>query len=1061
MSFLPTFGGRPFAAALLLIVVAGAPAWSADSEPIRGANYPLAAKYSNSNLRQFVYDTSVTPNWIGKSDSFWYSFRTSAGVNYYRVNPKTSSREPLFDQAKLAALLSEMVQKPLEATLLPITRATMNDEGTKFKFVTEEFQYEYDLPSEKLVKLGKAPAQTGPFGAGGGQRGQGGRRGGQQQQQQQQTQQQTQQQDQQQQQQQDGQQQTQQQQQDGQQQTQQQLGQRNQTQLGTRGDGRGGRGQGRGDVGQPGDGYRVFSPDRKTIVFAQRHNLYLAQADKEKEAVQLTKDGVEDYSFGGGNTDTKARPQVSWAPDSKAFYIRRQDARNVKELYLVSSLATPRPTLEKYKYPMPGEDAVRRAELFVCNLADKKLVKVEPKWKDESFGNVHWGKTAEDLRFVRLDRLRRHLEFCSLNVPKGQCSCLVAEGFENASVEQQPVHYLDETGEMIWWSERSGWGHYYLYDRAGKLKNPITAGAFRASRIVDVDIKNRLLYFNANGREAGENIYHQHLYCVHLDGSGLTLLDPGSANHTSVLSPSKQFVVDNSSAVDKAPVSILRDVQGKQLMVLGQTELSRLKEIGWKMPETFMVKAADGVTDLYGNMWKPFDFDPKKKYPIIAHVYPGPQTEGVTGTFAAVSGTQELAQLGFIVIQVGHRGGTPTRSKAYQRFGYNNLRDYGLADKKSAIEQLAGRFSFIDIDRVGIYGHSGGGFMSAAAMLQKPYNEFFKAAVASSGNHDNNIYNDAWAEHYHGLKEVVIKQEDAKKVASAEGREASELGANVDPPDEDDEPDWLNWDWQQLALAVASGEWRVVSEQNEAVQDAKQDQAKKDAAAQQQTKKDETKKDAKQDQTKKDTVTGQQTKQADVQKDAKSDQSKKKDAATGHQINHTDAQKDAKNDQSKKDAATQQQTKQTDAQKDAKLDQSKKDAAAGQQTKHTDAQKDAKVDQSKKDSVKDEKKAAPLIKFEIKVPTNAELAENLRGRLLLVHGEMDNNVHPANTMRLVDALIKANKRFDMLILPGRRHAYGDYQAYFNRRMYDFFAESLLGERLSNADLFERPGRPQQ
>jgi dipeptidyl aminopeptidase/acylaminoacyl peptidase len=1016
MSSHPTWGGRLLFAAGLLTILAGGSVW-ADNQPVHGANYPLVTKFSNSNLRQFVYDSAVTPHWIGKTDSFWYSYRTSGGTKFYRVNPKTSAREPLFDQSKVAAQLSEMVQKPLEALELPISRGSMNDEGTKFKFVTEDMQYEYDLPTEKLTKLGKAPPQqAGPFGPGGGRRGFGGRRGDQQQQQTQQQQQNVQQQqlvqqDQQQiqQQQQNVQQQTQQQ-QNGQQQTQQQNGQRNQVQQqgqrgqnGTRGDGqgRGGRRGQAGGAGQPGDGYRAYSPDRKYLVYAQKHNLYLAAAGKEKEAVQLTKDGVEDYSFGGGNTDAKARPFVSWSPDSKAFYIRRQDSRNVKELYLVSSLATPRPTLEKYKYPMPGEEAIRRSELYTCNPADKKLVKIEQKWKDESFGNVHWGKTAEDLRFVRNDRLRRHLEFCSLDALKGKCTCLVAEGFENASVEQQPVHYLDDSGEMIWWSERSGWGHYYLYDRGGKLKNAITSGAFRASRIVDVDAKNRLLYFNANGREPGENIYHQHLYCVHFDGSGLTLLDPGAANHNSVLSPTKQFLVDNSSAVDKAPVSVLRDAQGKQLMVLGECDLSRLKEIGWRLPETFMVKAADGVTDLYGNMWKPFDFDPKKKYPIIANVYPGPQMEGVNGTFSAVGVPQELAQLGFIVIQVGHRGGTPARSKAYQRFGYYNLRDYGLADKKSAIEQLAGRFPFIDIERVGIYGHSGGGFMSAAAMMQKPYNEFFKAAVASSGNHDNNIYNDAWAEHYHGLKEVVIKQEDSgKKVADADKTGAGDAGtsgggAMVDPPDDDYAADWFNWDMKQLEEALAGDvqPWQ---------DDAKKAQAKKDAGAQQ------SKKDEKKVETKKEEV-----KKADAGKDAKKDEKK------------ADVKKE--------------DVKKADAGKDVK--------------------KDEKKVETKKEGGKEEKKAAPpLTKFEIKVPTNAELAENLRGRILLVHGDMDNNVHPANTMRLVDALIKANKRFDMLIIPGKRHGYGDYQPYFNRRMYDFFAESLLGERLTNADLLEKPMR---
>src|SRR5205085_6116115 len=151
------------------------------------------------------------------------------------------------------------------------------------------------------------------------------------------------------------------------------------------------------------------------------------------------------------------------------------------------------------------------------------------------------------------------------------------------------------------------------------------------------------------------------------------------------------------------------------------------------------------------------------KYPIIAHVYPGPQTEGVVYRFSAYSTNMQLAQLGFVVIQVGHRGGSPERSKAYHSFGYYNLRDYGLVDKKAAIEALAARHSFIDIDRVGIYGHSGGGFLSAAALLQKPYNEFFKVAVASSGNHDNNIYNDNWSERYHGLKEVPVESKDAEK----------------------------------------------------------------------------------------------------------------------------------------------------------------------------------------------------------------------------------------------------------------------------------------------------------
>jgi dipeptidyl aminopeptidase/acylaminoacyl peptidase len=405
---------------------------------------------------------------------------------------------------------------------------------------------------------------------------------------------------------------------------------------------------------------------------------------------------------------------------------------------------------------------------------------------------------------------------------------------------------------------------------------------------VALDSKKRVLWFQGNGREKGENVYYEHLYCVNLDGGGLTLLDPGDGYHQSTLSPTKQYLVDNCSRVDATPTSVLRDAQGKVVMELEKADLSKLFEAGWKLPETFTVKAADGVTELYGNLWKPYDFDPKKKYPIIAHVYPGPQTEGVTHTFTALGGEQQLAQLGFIVVQVGHRGGTPTRSKAYASFGYGNLRDYGLADKKAAIEQLAARFAWIDLERVGIYGHSGGGFMSAAAMLQKPYNEFFKAAVASSGNHDNNIYEESWAERYHGLREVVVKKEAKDK----------DKGKAVGP--------------------------------------------------------------------------------------------------------------DGKTDEGKKEEGT-----------------------------------------------KEEKKGGDETHFEIKVPTNAELAANLKGALLLVHGDIDNNVHPANTIRLVDALIKANKRFDLLILPGKRHGYGDYQPYFTQRMFDFFAEHLIGDRRTGADLPER------
>jgi dipeptidyl aminopeptidase/acylaminoacyl peptidase len=839
------------ALAVLLVLTALLPA-QAERQPPPRANYRQALKYSSANLAPLTYSTKVTPGWIGKTDSFWYSYRTSKGTAYWRVDPLRRTKTTLFDREKLASQLAELGRKPVDTATLALSRERLSDDGNTFTFVAGEILYAYDLKAEKLVSKGKAPPAPrfpGPFGRFGRRR------------------------------------------RAAEEEAQEKDKVEKKVVEKKDGDRRGDRARG----GFRGRATRAEAPDRKAVLFIKDHNLLLGEKGKDKDAVRLSKDGREDYGFvlSAGFGPRVARPGAlapapTWSKDSKQFYAFRLDSRGVKELFVVNSLATPRPTLERYKYPMPGEETIRKSELYVGQRDGKTLTRVPAKWKDESYRNLHWGKAPSELRFVRQDRLQRNLELCALDIATGECKVLIAEGFDNAPVNAQPPRYLDESDEMIWWSERSGWGHFYLCDRQGKLKNAITSGSWRASRIAAVDEKRRLLYVVGNGREKGENVYYEHLYCVKFDGTGLKLLDPADATHNSVLSPSRQFLVDNTSRVDQAPESVLRDVTGYKVMDLEKADLSRLQEYGWRLPETFVVKAGDGVTDLYGNLWKPFDFDPKKKYPIIAHVYPGPQTEGVTHTFSAFNPNMQLAQLGFIVIQVGHRGGAPTRSKAYASYGYLNLRDYGLADKKTAIEQLAARHPWIDVKKVGIFGHSGGGFMSAAALLQKPYNEFFKAAVASAGNHDNNIYNHGWAERYHGMKEVVIK----------EGKERGK--------------------------SVASG----------AAPAAPPAKAKKTASA-------------------------------------------------------------------------------------------------------PPAKKPA---------------APPRTKFEIKVPTNTELAANLKGRLLLVHGEIDNNVHPANTMRLVDALIKANKRFDMLILPGKRHGFADAQPYFTRRMWEFFAENLLGDRRVGADL---------
>ncbi|HTI05154.1 MAG TPA: DPP IV N-terminal domain-containing protein, partial [Gemmatimonadales bacterium] len=669
--------------------------------------------------------------------------------------------------------------------------------------------------------------------------------------------------------------------------------------------------------------FRNYSPDSSMFAFAREHNLFVVKV-ATKDTVQLTHDGVKNYSFGardtvqerqqqelqrqqqqqddstqqqgggrGGRTainrDPRVRANVVWSQDSKAFAVTRMDMRKVGELFLVNNLANPRPELMTYSYAMPGEQNVGQEELWVWHAGETKLLPVNVRrWKDQRLFDVHWNGNAEHLRMVRRDRTQRHLELIDVALPSQQTTELLREDVENSSSERQNVRYVKTGGDMIWWSERSGWGHYYLYDNAGHLKRALTSGAWRAERIVDVDSVRGVLYFAAVGREPRENPYYSHTYRVNLDGTGLALLDAGNATHDSRLSSNRRWIVDNASRIDLVPKAVLRDVTGKPVMDLETMDVSRLTELGWKPPETFHTKAADGVTDIYGNMWKPFDFDSTKKYAIIANVYPGPQTESVNFTFSPSAVPQQLAQLGFIVIQIGNRGGSPQRSNEYQAYSYYNLRDYALADKKAGIEQLAAAHKWIDTDKVGIYGHSGGGFLTAAAMMLPPYNDFFKVGVSESGNHDNNIYNQNWSEQYHGLK-VIAKSNGrtgVRQAGSAAGGPASADG---------------NGNGNAAASALS--------------------------------------------------------------------------ALVDGSIGVDDT---------------------------------------------TDT-------------------------FQIHVPTTVDLAPNLKGNLLLETGDMDNNVHPANTIRLVNALIKANKRFDFMLLPGKPHGYGDDVPYTNRLMFEYFAEHLLGD----------------
>jgi dipeptidyl-peptidase-4 len=844
-------------------------------------NYDLASAWTSQKVSKLVFDTSVTPRWLEKSDRFWYAYNTRDGRRFMLVDPVKKSKAPLFDHAKMAAALTTLTRIPYDAQHLPFSQV---------RFVKDDaaFEFEVQVPREAVIPSTKPkPVMTEQGGGQGdastyepqqGQRGQGGQRGA----------------------------------------------------------GAGGRGgaasrtktlhfeydMATGRVAYLEDypeeprrpQWASFSPDKQTILFARNHNLYMMDAENFEKAQkdandktivehQLTTDGEEHYSYGGGGGRGRGNQQqddqdqdqeqegqgqddkdrrvrsinVVWAPDSARFALVRRDSRLVKDLWVIDSLASPRPTLETYRYAMPGEEHIPQTEMWVFDVATKNRVKVKAeRFKDQTMSiatapapsvrrdpreppSSRWLSDSRDkLYFTRLSRDMHKLDVCVADPATGEVTTLIEERL-NTYIESRPLRLAGGGSELLFWSERDGWAHYYLYDAAtGQLKNRLTEGEFVVTGLDSIDEKARVAYVNAAGREKGEDPYYTHLYRVNMDGTGLKLLNPGDASHSVAMVDSMKYFVNNSTRVDGAPESVLHDTLGNKLLDLETPDLGPLLEAGYKFPEPFTVKADDGITDLYGVMYKPFDFDPARRYPIIAYVYPGPQTEGVTKNFNPRSSNIALAQFGFVVVEVGNRGGHPTRSKWYHNFGYGNLRDYGLADKKAAIEQLAKRHPFIDINKVGIWGHSGGGFMSAAAMLVYP--DFFKVGWSESGNHENNIYNNTWSEKHHGIKEV---------------------------------------------------------------------------------------------------------------------------------------------------------------------------------------EKDGKIT------------------FEYSIDKNSDLAKNLKGNLMLITGDIDNNVHPAGTYRLADALIKANKRFDMFVLPGVRHSFNPVSGYVNWLRGDYFARHLLGESSTNVDMVELNKETQQ
>lgn len=514
-----------------------------------------------------------------------------------------------------------------------------------------------------------------------------------------------------------------------------------------------------------------YSPDSLYFLYASKNDLYFVgnpQKGQDTIPVRLTTDGTPDYTFNREDEGTLegrfGAESARWLAGSHRFYAIREDNRKVRDLWLVNSLSKPSPELVTYKAELAGDKDVTQYELLLGDVDKREVKKVDTyRWPDQYIDVLYASKDGKRLYFQRYNRTWDQSDICEVDVETGKTRIVIHE--ENKpylDYQMRSTSFLNDGKEILFRSERNGWGHYYLYDTAtGTVKNQLTDGTWVAGPIERIDTIGRKMYFYGYGREKGTDPYYYILYEAQLDRpNAVRLLTPENASHEVSVSPSCRYLVDSYSTVSQEPVNVVRNRNGKIIMQLEKPDLEPVYALGWKAPERFKVKAADGVTDLYGVMWKPADFDSTKVYPIISHVYPGPFYEYVPSRFTLNDDyNTRLAQLGFIVISVGHRGGTPMRGKAYHTYGYNNMRDYPLADDKYAIEQLAQRHPFIDATRVGIYGHSGGGFMSAAAICTYP--DFYKAAVASAGNHDNRIYNKGFVEIHYGVDEKVTTTKDS------------------------------------------------------------------------------------------------------------------------------------------------------------------------------------------------------------------------------------------------------------------------------------------------------------
>ncbi|MEO7697033.1 MAG: DPP IV N-terminal domain-containing protein [Chryseolinea sp.] len=511
---------------------------------------------------------------------------------------------------------------------------------------------------------------------------------------------------------------------------------------------------------------KAVSPDGHKTAFIREWNLWVRDSITKKET-QLTTDGIKDFGYATDNAGWthSDRPILLWSPDSKKIATFQQDQRHVNDMYLVTTNVG-QPKLEAWKYPLPDDEEIIKISRVIIDIEKVTVVRLnipaDPRRGtlcddiscSGSFDDNEWNPGGTRLAFVSSSRDHKTARLRIADAVTGEVTEVMDETVPTQYESGQGAvnwRFLPKSKEFIWYSERDDWGHLYLYDQAGKLKNQITKGSFVITRMLRVDEQSRTIYFEAQGKEAGRDPYFSHFYSIDFKGKNLKLLTPDDGHHQIQLSADGKYFIDSWSKPNLAPTVSLRDMKGKSISILEKCDISRLEQTGWRPPTPVTVKSRDNRWDLYGLIFTPPNTSASAKYPVILYIYPGPQggSVGSRSFNPSRADCQALTELGFVVVQID---GTcnPGRSKSFHDLCYGNMGDNTLEDQISGLKQLTEKYPYMDLDRVGIWGHSGGGFATAAAMFRYP--EFFKVGISESGNHDNRNYEDDWGERYIGLQ---------------------------------------------------------------------------------------------------------------------------------------------------------------------------------------------------------------------------------------------------------------------------------------------------------------------